>query len=519
MALTASLFTPLLLCWRSMIDDPMRELLARVRVPPSFRWGAATAGFQIEGGFNVPDGPANHWVAWERAARVELAGRANAFWERPEALLDAARAIGLNAFRLSLEWARLEPTEGRLDDVALDHYVAIVAACWERGLEPLVTLHHFTHPAWLGEDPWSGAEGVRTAARFADHVRLVADTVGARLTGRGLPPLGCYVTLNEINILPLMSHVLGVFPPGGIGHTRRAAEAMDALLCAHIAAYDAIHDVHAARGWPAPTVTTNNFAFGLYELDRLISDVLTARTRGIAERELPRHLTSRRARWYAALDVGPRGEHWIDGLLRPLVGALLRDRLPRGRAALYASPRAAKLDALAFDYYDPLPERFLRLPGRRAGVGRVWQPIAALWETPPHPAMFLWYLRQAAEYGLPLMVLENGLCSARRGDERTVRGDGWTRPEYLRQHLLAVAQALDEGLPLTAYVHWSIVDNYEWGSYLPRFGLHGADARGQLEPLDSMGHDSAAILTELIAALKEPGVERRLRAFAPWRTR
>jgi beta-glucosidase len=502
-----------------MNDDQMRELLARVRVPPGFRWGAATAGFQIEGGYNAAGRPANHWARWEGAARVEPAGRANGFWERPEVLLDAARAIGLSAFRLSLEWARLEPADGRLDEAALERYVGILAGCRERRLEPLVTLHHFAHPAWLGEDPWSGAEGERTARRFARYARETVDAVGGRLAARGLPPISCYATLNEINILPLMSHVLGVFPPGGVGHARRAARTMDALLCAHIAAYDAIHDVHAARGWPTPIVTTNNFAFGLYELDRLISDILTARTGGVAEHDLPRHLRARRGRWYAALDRAPRGEHWIDGLLRPLVGALLRGLLPRGRAALYASPRPAKLDALAIDYYDPLPERFLRLPGRRVGLARVWQPIAALWETPPHPPMFLWYLRQAAEYGLPLMVLENGLCSARRGDERTMRADGWTRPEYLRQHLLAVAQALGEGLPLTAYVHWSIVDNYEWGSYLPRFGLHGADARGELEPLDSMGHDSAATLAELIAALGQPDLERRLRAFAPWMAR
>ena len=134
-------------------------------LPPGFRFGVATAGFQIEGGFNGPGEPANNWVRWERAGRVEPSGLAVDFWNRYEEHLDRAAALGCDAFRLGVEWARVEPAPGQVDDGALEHYATILDACRERGLEPLVTLHHFTHPAWLGEDFWLSGDAPE---RYAD---------------------------------------------------------------------------------------------------------------------------------------------------------------------------------------------------------------------------------------------------------------------------------------------------------------------------------------------------------------
>jgi beta-glucosidase len=117
----------------------------------NFRFGVATAGFQIEGGYNGPAGePRNNWYGWESAGRVEPSGIALDFWHRYEEQLDRVASIGCDSFRLSVEWARCEPAEGRFDEDAFSHYGTILDACHERGIEPLVTLHHFTHPHWLG---------------------------------------------------------------------------------------------------------------------------------------------------------------------------------------------------------------------------------------------------------------------------------------------------------------------------------------------------------------------------------
>src|SRR5207249_6316088 len=146
-------------------------------VPDGFRFGVATAGFQIEGGYNGPGRPANNWAGWERTGRVEPSGDALGFWDGYEQQLDRAVAAGCDAFRLSVEWARVEPAEGAVDDTALDRYAAILDACGERGLEPLVALHHFTHPAWLGEEFWLSVDAPE---RFAAWVTLAAGRLADR---------------------------------------------------------------------------------------------------------------------------------------------------------------------------------------------------------------------------------------------------------------------------------------------------------------------------------------------------
>ena len=139
----------------------------RFELPAGFRFGVATAGFQVEGGYNGPGEPANNWVGWERCGRVEPSGIALDFWHRYEDHLDRAVAAGCDAFRLSVEWARVEPAEGDIDDTALDRYRAILDACHQRGLLPLITLHHFTHPDWLGEELWLQTDSPERFAAWA----------------------------------------------------------------------------------------------------------------------------------------------------------------------------------------------------------------------------------------------------------------------------------------------------------------------------------------------------------------
>lgn len=492
-----------------------REILTRLELLPDFLFGVATAAYQVEGGLNGPGEPCNNWMEWERSRRVEPVGTANGFWRSPEALLDRAAALGLNGFRLGLEWARLEPRAGERDAAALGRYVEILLGCRQRGLEPAVTLHHFTHPAWLGDSPWT-TDCDAVLARFVDHVRWTVAGIGDGLAAAGSPPIRLFVTLNEINVLPITTFVLGIFPPGHPLELGRALRMLDRLAQAHVLAYDAIHDLYEQRGWDAPLVTTNNFCFGLYEIDRLLCDVFTARERGVSEGDLGLDLDARRRRWnerIAQAPTAPGSVRWMSRLMQPLLGAA-RGRWLRGcREAVYRSPRARKLDVVAVDYYDPFFERSLRWPGRRAGLGRTWRPLAELCETPVNPDGLRWFIARAAEYGLPVIVLENGLCNERRGARRAARGDGWSRSRYLRANLLAVAEAVADGLPLLGYFHWTLADNYEWGSYALRFGLHGRDGGGVLEELDSMSEPSASVYAELVAALRSGRVEERVRVF------
>src|SRR5215469_8917671 len=168
-----------------------------------FLVGVATSGYQIEGGFNGPDEPHNNWAGWEAMGRIERSGVACDFWRHPEEALDRAAALGANAFRLSVEWARLEPRPDDFDERSLERYAEILSLCVAKGMAPIVTLHHFTHPVWLGEEFW---------------LRPGSPDVFARHVGRTVPALapycGHWVTVNEPNIVMLMGWVEGASPPG-----------------------------------------------------------------------------------------------------------------------------------------------------------------------------------------------------------------------------------------------------------------------------------------------------------------
>ena len=455
-------------------------------LPDGFRFGVATAGFQIEGGYNGPGEPRNNWARWEDEGRVEPSGIALDFWNRYEEQLDRAVAAGCDGFRLSIEWARCEPVEGEIDTEALERYGAILAACAERGLQPLATLHHFTHPAWLGERFWTELDAPE---RFAAWVRTAVDALHDRCRH--------WVTVNEINVLALQTYVTGQFPPGLFFSAGDAVRTLDHLLAGHVLAYG---EVHARQ--PDAVVATNTYSMSVYELDRLLLDVLLARRHRVPRHDLRSWLADRRETYHAAVDTGLRGER----ALRRLASAMipLEQALPRAVAAVYDTAHESTLDVTQIDYYDPVVSHHLRMPGHRTAGGRSWLPGRMLWDDPPDPPGLARYAGLNVEPGLPVWVVENGLCNRVRNGRAHPRDDGWDRVRYLRENLAALVDALDAGVPVGGYYHWTLADNYEWGSYEPRFGLYGVDrARGVAwSDLDSMGHDAAGAYRRLIEGLR-----------------
>jgi len=138
--------------------------------PDGFLWGTATAAHQVEGGnWN------NDWWAWEHAPGTpcpDPSGDACDHWHRYDDDIALVADLGFNAYRFSLEWSRIEPEEGEFSLVALDHYKRMCESCLERGVEPVVTFHHFTSPRWVAAaGGWAVAD---TADRFARFVERAA---------------------------------------------------------------------------------------------------------------------------------------------------------------------------------------------------------------------------------------------------------------------------------------------------------------------------------------------------------
>lgn len=483
------------------------------RVDSPFLWGVATSAFQAEGGYDGPGQPQTNWAEIAARGHVARPGRAADFWTRYREDFARCRAMGLNAFRLGIEWSRVQPTPGVFDGAALDGYGAMLRECRACGLEPVVTLHHFVHPAWLGSDPWLDPA---TPGRFGAYV---AGLLG-RLRDR-VPAMPRYwITINEPNMLVLNTYLGNQFPgKGGVGPAV-ALRAYANLLAAHVRAYNAIHDAAAAAGGPAPLVTLNNYCSDVYWSDMVLLDLLT-----LAERQIPRAATReflhRRAAEFAAAFAAARLPLHRD--LPYYLGVLFKrasdwlgyrwfDPAHLGPAldAIHGSPRRRLFDLVGIDYYDPFAAHAFRLPVlwdhefKNRSV-RTWvlnTVTSKWWDWRVLPRGMHFFCRHyAAEFGRPVLIAENGLALRRRADNRhTPRRDRMTRGGYLRLHVHEAVKIVKEGIPLIGYLHWSLFDNYEWGSFTPRFGLFALDYTRGTERLaeDHLGDRPAAMYAELI---------------------
>jgi len=143
----------------------VRDSDETLRFPAGFRWGTATSAHQVEG-----DNVRNDWWAWEqqpgRILNGDRSGSACRWWTRAEEDFDRAAALGQNAHRLSIEWSRIQPEPGRWDEAALERYREMLRGLRLRGIEPMVTLLHFTVPLWFAErGGWTRDDAPASVAR------------------------------------------------------------------------------------------------------------------------------------------------------------------------------------------------------------------------------------------------------------------------------------------------------------------------------------------------------------------
>lgn len=375
--------------------------------PEKFLWGVATAGYQLEGGDTT-----SNWAVWEQNGRTEhRIGVAIDHWNRYEEDFDLTKRLGLNSYRLSIEWARIEPQRGQFDAAAIQHYHDVLAALRERGIEPVVTVSHFAYPAWLDEpddEGRAGWESPRMITELARYAGFLAKEYGTEVRW--------WITLNEPNTLGACGYLAGMHPPGKtdpLAYVR----VMDHQVEAHKRAYEAIHAADADA-----QVSLNPIV-------------------------LHRRQTSPTYRVQAQLYANEAG---IFDQLTPVYR--------RGRPSVVEK---RYLDYMAFNYFYAVGYLDLRK-------------ITSYAEWPIYPeGLYEVAKKLYNRYRLPLMVAENGMATM----SDNPREDGWTREAFIVNHLAHLKRAIDEGVPVLGYMHWSLIDNYEWGTYAPRFGLYGIDQR------------------------------------------
>jgi beta-glucosidase len=204
------------------------DISGSLAFPDGFLWGAAGAAHQIEGGNTN-----NDWWEFEHAPGsrcAESSGDACDSYHRWREDVDLVAGMGLGAYRFSLEWSRIEPAEDEFSLAELDHYRRICAGCHERGIQPVVTFHHFTSPKWLAD---RGAfEALDAPDRFARFVEHSAAHLGDLI--------GWACTINEPNVVGAMGYTVGDYPPGVKDDLARHFAVNQAMVRAHRLAVDAI---------------------------------------------------------------------------------------------------------------------------------------------------------------------------------------------------------------------------------------------------------------------------------------
>jgi beta-glucosidase len=376
------------------------------RFPHGFLWGAATSSHQVEGNNRW-----NDWWEFEQSGRLphrsEGACRHFELYERD---FDLAQSWGHNAHRLSIEWSRIEPVEGHFSAAALDHYASVARALRKRGLEPVVTLHHFTNPAWFTRrGGWVRRDSV-------DFFRRYVEAVSARLGQH----VRYWVTINEPTIYVTRAFLKGDWPPCQPASWLSAARALRNLCRAHGEAYFTIHrcrsDAMVGFAHSAPYVVARRPP---RRLDRY-----AARLRDFVLNRLCFRLLGRAP--HRVLDyIG------INYYSRQVV----RWR-PWGLAALFGAEHKAD---------DPMNRRQFNSLG---------------WEI--YPEGLREVVKKFAAYGVPLMITENGVATS----------DETLRKDFIAAHVGALALAMRDGARVLGYFYWTLFDNFEWAEGMtPQFGL------------------------------------------------
>lgn len=510
---------------RSELEKTFRDF----KLPEGFLFGVGNSGYQSEGGYNRPGEPLNNWVWMERSGRAEVSGDATRFWTEYPAFIELAGGMGLNCFRLGVDWSRVQPSTslrpGRrppFDSGALEGYARILAAMMSAGMEPMVTLQMFTHPAWLGREIWLEKEKV---GLFLDFVGEVAASLNTALVeNHGMHPVKYWITINEPNILAILTYLILRYPHRRFG-IRKCGRAWGNMLGAHCRAYDTIHDTYSDRGWKRPSVTFNTGCASVYLLEKVGLDIVNARLNCVERKELPEYLEAGRKAWDEEISLCP-GVRKVSRLAKALERALVKgtdlifdlDDFNGGIEELYASPEPRKMDFLAIDVYDPFFSNMVRAPTFTDMREGRFNLNAEEWQWVVNPRVLYHFLKAESinGCGMPVMIAENGMAYRVSNGRVEAREDGVTRDKFLQGFLFEAARALADGVPLAGYLHWTLVDTYEWGRYEPRFGLYTADREVGTSPgpVDAWGVDAGRVYADLIAALRSGDSKEMVDAFS-----
>lgn len=384
--------------------------------PADFIWGSAASSTQTEGA-----APASDWLAWEAAGKAPPSRNGSGFWERYREDLALLAELGLDHHRLSIEWARIEPERGRRDQAAVDHYLDVIDAARDVGINIWVCLHHFTLPSWF-TDAGGFLDKKSRETHWRGHLEFIAETFGDHVFG--------WQPINEPAAFTALGYLSGMGPPGLVDLSA-FQDATKAIYLAWIDAWKAL----GGAGRPVATIHNLSPVFPADEsssADQMAASLFDQSLFGVP-------ITAMRD---GVLAVPGRPPEEVPGL-------------------------AGSCDYFGFSYYSATA-----VSGATLGVDsmRPYPPdgrVGPMGYVPWPDGLGLVIERLASEIPeIPILVVENGIGT----DD-----DEW-RSDFLTASLATVAESIHRGADVRGYFHWTAVDNYEWlEGFDVKFGIIDGD--------------------------------------------
>ena len=365
-----------------------------LKFPKNFCWGTATSAYQVEGGIRND---------WSVVGEKYDAGIACDHYNRFEEDFDLAKSMNNNAHRFSIEWARIEPEEGKFDEKEIEHYRKVILALKQRNLEPFVTLYHWTLPVWFVEKGhWLNKESSEYFARFVEKVVSEYKDL-----------VKFWVTLNEPNIYTSYSFLRGIWPPFEKSFYKMQ-EVVKNLIAAHKESYRVLHKI------------SSDCQVGIANNNNCFQGILSFFSKYFWNHQF--------------FDAIKDFQEFV-GVNYYIPVSLWRNIVKLGR----------ELTDMSWQVYPK-------------GLYRV--------------------LKDLKQYNKPIYITENGLADAK--DEK--------RTKFIIDHLKWVHKAIEEGVDVRGYFHWSLIDNFEWDKgFEPRFGLIEIDYKN----LKRIPRPSSKLYTEI----------------------
>ncbi len=425
-----------------------------IKFPKDFYWGTATAAHQIEG-----DNENTNWGEWEKdSSRIKDASNAKIAvdgWNRWREDVKLMKDLGVNSYRFSLAWNKIEPEKGKFNEAALKHYDDLINELLANNIQPMITLHHFTHPLWF--EQLGAFEKEENITHFVEFSKLVF----ARYKDR----VKLWVTLNEPNVFVTSGYFNTVFPPGK-SNPKLAAEVLKNMLKSHVEIYKALKSEPSAVADGLSRESNNSNIKVQPSATADGSDISIGLATSIFQFEPARrwHLGD----WTIARLSDNSFNEAVLGFFRT---GKMKFYVPFEADVIYEDANAPNsIDFVGINYYSHFAYQF------DFDFKKATQSLPVSGEEMTDMPYTIYTegiyraIKETAKLKKPIIITENGIADA----------DDSRRAKYIKQSLYSISKAIKDGYDVRGYYYWTLMDNFEWAEgYTKKFGLYEVNLQTQ----------------------------------------